>query len=240
MIETVFQPVVRQGLADDIAQRIKQLIQSRGYQRGERLPSIAEMARDFGVGSPTLREALKKLETLGVVAIRHGSGVYVGDNEDSLVISNPIFDQAVSKKLLVDLIEARLPIEMKSAFLAAGNATEENLDEMEQLLDRAGDNLHDAVLLNETNMAFHRQIAVASGNTVLRQILEVLSSLFQHEQRIILGIEGSRGDDHAEHVGIYEALRVRNEMLATERMQRHLERVRVMLHAWDPEVNPVT
>lgn len=238
--DSTFQPLVRQTLADDLAQRINQLIQEREYQAGDRLPSIAGMAREFGVGAPTLREALKKLETVGVVDIRHGSGVYVGHNDDSMVISNPIFDGAVSKKLLVDLIEARIPIEMKSAALAAVHATDEHLTEMEQLLKRAGESLDDAGLLNQVNLAFHRQIALASGNTVLRQLLEVLSSLFQQEQRLILDIHGSRRNDHAEHVGIFEALRQKDEKLATDRMRSHLGGVRDVLQRWDPNATPVS
>ena len=73
-----FMPVLRQSLADDVAQRITQLIQSGNYGPGARLPAISRMATQFAVGAPTLREALKKLETVGVVDIRHGSGVYVG------------------------------------------------------------------------------------------------------------------------------------------------------------------
>lgn len=236
----VIQPVLRQSLADDLAQRIKQLIQRRAYQTGDRLPAIAEMARDFGVGSPTVREALKKLETLGVVDIRHGSGVYVGRNPDTLVISNPIFDGVVSKKLLVDLIEARIPIEMKSASLAAVHATPEHLAEMRKLLAQAGANMDDAAVLNSTNIAFHRAIAFASGNTVLAQLLEVVSSLFQREQRLILEIQDWRRPDHAEHVGILDALESGDAALATERMRAHLEGVRTALLRWDPSASPVS
>src|SRR3954470_8009304 len=98
-----FEPVYRQSLADDIAQRITRLIQSGGYKPGERLPTISRMAQDFDVGAPTLREALKKLETVGVVTIRNGSGVYVGRSPDSLLITNPVLDQTPTKQLLIDL-----------------------------------------------------------------------------------------------------------------------------------------
>lgn len=233
-----FEPVYRQSLSDDIAQRITQLIQAGGYEPGSRLPTISRMARDFGVGAPTLREALKKLETVGVVSIRHGSGVYVGRAPASMLMSNPIFEVAPSRKLLVDLIEARLPVETTTASLAARNATDAQLDEMKQLLDRAADNLGDPVVLTEINLAFHRQIALASGNVVLHQILDVLSSLFRREQRMILDIHGKREDDYAEHREIYEALRARDVALATERMQRHLERVREVLMQYDAPLLP--
>ncbi|MBV9772468.1 MAG: FadR family transcriptional regulator [Gemmatimonadetes bacterium] len=235
----VFAPVLRQSLTDDLAQRIRQLIETSGYGAGDRLPTIAEMARRFGVGHPTLREALKKLETLGVLDIRHGSGVYVGKNHNTLLVSNPVFVGSVSRKLLVDLIEARIPIELKSVSLAAEHATGEHLGEMRSLLAHAEENLEDDDVLSATNMAFHRQIALASGNTVLAQLLEVLSSLFQQEQRLILDIFGSRRKDHFEHVGILQALEDRDPALAVTRMRSHLEGVREVLLKWDPNATPV-
>lgn len=234
------QPVVRQNLSDDIAQRLTQLIQTGEFGPGDRLPAISNMARQFGVGAPTLREALKRLETVGVVDIRHGSGVYVGRSTDALVITNPVSGAAPSKKLLVDLIEARIPIEMRTVALAARHATRANLDEMARLLDLAGRSLDDAALLNRTNLSFHRAIALASGNVVMHQLLDVLSSLFRQEQRMILDIHGRRQDDHREHVEIFEALRARDESLAVARMQRHLERVSETLSRWNPKKTPVT
>jgi len=243
-IEHSYAPVARQTLADDLAQRISRLIQGGTFQPGDRLPAIQAMARQFGVGSPTLREALRKLETVGVVAIRHGSGVYVSRAPDSLVITNPILhfaqDGGVSKKLLVDLIEARIPIELTSATLAATNATDEHLAEMRRLLAHASDAIDDAVVLNQTNLGFHEQIARASGNVVLRQLLEVLSNLFREEQRLIIDIHGSRQHDHGEHLSILDALERRDPALAAERMRTHLEGVRDVLLRWDPTRTPVT
>lgn len=229
-----FEPVPRQNLADGLAQRIKLLIQEEGYDPGDRLPAINEMARRFGVGHPTLREALQKLQTVGTVDVRHGSGVYVGKNQDSLVFTNPVYTGTVSKKLLVDLMDARIPVELKTVALAARNAEEEHLEEMRRLLAHARENLSNAEVLTPTNLGFHQQIAIASGNTVLRQILTVLSDLFQEEQRAILDIYGFWQQDYAEHVGILQALETHDEPLAVERMRAHLEGVRDVLVRWDP------
>ena len=229
----------RQRLADGLAQRITQLIQGGTYRAGDRLPAIATMARQFGVGSPVLREALQKLETIGVVDIRHGSGVYVTRTPDALVISNPILrfaqpDGRVTRKLLVDLIEARTPIEVTTATLAATHAAPEALEALRATLARAGAALEDAAALNAANLDFHAQIAAASGNVVLRQLLEVLAGLFREEQRLILDIHGSRRRDHAEHLGILEALERRDPALAAARMRAHLDGVRDVLTRWNP------
>lgn len=235
----LIQPVTRQGLADDLAQKIQQLIRKRAYAAGERLPSIAVMAANFQVGAPTVREALKTLEAVGVVNIRHGSGVYVGRVDNSLVITNPVFEGAVSKKLLLDLIEARIPIETTTVSLACVHGLPEHFAEMERLLTRAGENLHDGTVLNETNLAFHQQIAIASGNSVLQQLLGVLTKLFSREQRLILDIQNTRAQDHAEHLAIVAALKQRQSQLAVSRMRAHLENVQQVLKRWDPADTPV-
>lgn len=239
-MDAEFGPIAKSTLADEVAQRVAQLIRSGDYEPGDRLPTINEMARRFGVGHPTLREALKKLEALGSVKIKHGSGVYVENNQDVLLMSNPIFSGDVSKKMMLDLIEARIPIELKSVVQAARNATDEHIQRMEELLEEAGRHIDDDAMLTQTNMAFHREVAVASGNVVMAQLLEVLSNLFEREQRLILDIYGSREKDHSEHLGILEALRAQDESLAKERMKKHLEGVRAMVQQWDPDQTPLS
>jgi GntR family transcriptional repressor for pyruvate dehydrogenase complex len=89
-------------------------------------------------------------------------------------------------------------------------------------------------------MGFHRQIAIASGNTVLLQLLDVLRDLFTEEQRLILGIFGSRERDHREHLAILDALESRDEALGVDRMQKHLQGVADSIHRWDPDNHPVS
>ena len=234
----LIQPVARQGLADDLAQKIRQLIRKHAYAAGARLPSIAVMATNFKVGAPTVREALKTLEAVGVVEIRHGSGVYVGRIDESIVIANPVYDGAVSKKLLLDLIEARIPIETTTAALASTHATAAHFAEMDRLLRHASEYLHDDAVLNETNLAFHHQIAIASGNSVLQQLLDVLTRLFSREQRLILNIQNTREADHEEHLAIVAALKQHQTQLAVARMREHLQNVQKMLQQWDSSITP--
>ena len=234
-----FAPLAKRSLSDSLVRRIKGLIQTGEYKQGDRLPSIMEMARRFGVGHPTIREALKILETMGIVEVRHGSGVFVARSDEVLVLASPDFSGTVTKKLLVDLIGTRMPLEMQSVADAVRNATSQHIREMHRLLTVAGNNLVNDDVLSEANMAFHREIAVASGNTVLAQLLDVLQELFTAEQRLILGIFGSRERDHREHIGILEALEQRNEALCVERMRLHLEGVRTAILRWDIEHHPV-
>lgn len=219
-----FAPVAKQGMADRLARRIKAMIRDGEYRPGDRLPAIMEMARRFGVGHPTIREALKKLETMGFVVIRHGSGVYVTRSEDVLLVRSPDFTGAVTSKLLLDLLNARSLLELQCVRDAVHNATPEHLAEMHRLLTEAGEHLHDADAQHCSNLGFHRQIAVASGNAVLAQLIDVLVELFSDEQRLILGV-CSRERDHEEHLGILEAIEKKDEALGVERMRAHFEGV---------------
>lgn len=71
------------------------------------------------------------------------------------------------------------------------------------------------------------------------QLLNVLHDLFTDEQRLILGIFGSREADHRDHLGILEAIEQRDESLAVERMRAHLESVQAAILRWEPEDHPV-
>lgn len=235
----VIRPVSKETLSDRLARQIRTLIQQGDYRQGDRLPTILEMARQFGVGHPTIREALKKLETMRVVEIRHGAGVYVTRSDDVLVMAASDYAGTVTKKLLLDLIKTRMLLEGESVADAVTNATPEHLREMKRLLATASQNLGNDDVLSVVNVAFHRQIAQASGNMVLAQLLDVLHDLFIDEQRLILGIHGSRERDHEEHLAILHALEKRDAKLAGERMRTHLQGVQDAIVRWDPEDHPV-
>jgi GntR family transcriptional repressor for pyruvate dehydrogenase complex len=228
-------PVARQSLSDELAQRVRRMIHARRFRPGDRLPSIRTMAREFGVAHPTLREALRKLETLGVVEIRHGSGVYAGVDENPLLITNPIFSGGISRGLLLDLVEARISIEATTAGLAAREPTGAHLPRMRELLEGAGERLDDAGAVSDANRAFHREIALASGNGVLLQLLDVLGSVVREEQRLVNETREARARWHAEHLGILEALERRDPDAAVRRMQAHLEGVRDALQHLGPQ-----
>ena len=234
-----FEPVVKQSLPDRLARQIRGTIQSGHYRRGDRLPPIVEMARRFEVGQPSIREALKKLEAMGVVQIRHGAGVFVTRSEEVLVLASPDYAGTVTKKLLLDLIRARIPIESQSVADCVKHATPEQVQKLKRVLADAGQHLGDAERLNAVNMAFHGTIAEASGNSVTAQMLAVLHDLFTAEQRLILDIFGSREADHAGHLEILDAIERRDEALAVERMRAHLESVHAAILRWNPEDHPV-
>lgn len=219
-----YEPMPRERLPDRLARRIQLLIQGGARGAGDRLPAIGEMARRFGVGHQSVREALKKLETMGVVDIKHGSGVYVRAAGDARPMAHAASADDTSCKTLLELTRARLPLETQAALEAARNATAQQVREMRRVLALAAADTDDA-MLNQHVIAFHQLVANASGNAVLTQLLDVLHERFGEQQRALIGITGSRAHDHEQHVSILEAIERHDESLACRRMEQHLQEV---------------
>jgi GntR family transcriptional repressor for pyruvate dehydrogenase complex len=225
-----FAGVARDSLADTLARRIRGMIQSGDYSEGDRLPAILEMARRFGVGPPTVREALKKLETLGVVDVRHGSGVYVASRRELLVLARPQIGGAVDDGMLLDLVDARIALEVQAVEMAAERASDEAIAAMRHLLGTADGTADDHRAL-ATDAAFHRQLAAASGNTIVEQMLDALHDLFAGEGRVVRWEPLVRDADARAHAAILGAVERRDPVLAAERMREHLQGVRAAIVA---------
>ena len=218
--------VRREALADVLARRIRTFISAETFADGDRLPPILVMARQFSVGAATVREAVRKLEALGVVEVRHGSGVYVGAGRERLVLASPGLGVTTSSRLLADLIEARIPLEVHAAVGATANATSEQIDAMRWLVATASTGPVDDRAATDADRMFHRQIAVASGNTILVQMLDALRDLFSDQERDVRWEPLVRDRDPRAHAAILDAVAERDSSLATEHMVAHLESVR--------------
>jgi GntR family transcriptional repressor for pyruvate dehydrogenase complex len=115
-------------------------VRSQSLAVGDRLPSVRALATSFGVAPPTIREALRRLQALGVIAIRHGSGAYVRDPHPRVVLANPELGRLDGRTIL-DLLDARLLIEPRLAELAAVDRTADDLAFLKDTLARAGESL---------------------------------------------------------------------------------------------------
>jgi GntR family transcriptional repressor for pyruvate dehydrogenase complex len=232
-MDHVITPLPKQTLADNLASELKKYIIKNRFYPGKKLPATSVLAKNFGVGMPTLREALKKLETIGAIEVKHGSGIFVGENLNSIIFVNPIVsDELPTKKQLLDLIEARMSIELSTAELAAQNASLKDIRKMENLLKEAKLHLDNDIILTQKNMAFHLAIAAASGNIVYMHLVEVISKLFSIEQRLIIEIFKYRDKDYIQHMEIFEAIKNHNKDLTVTLMRAHLDIVRESILRW--------
>jgi DNA-binding FadR family transcriptional regulator len=115
-----------------IADSVADAIESGQYKLGDRLPTERELAEQFGVSRPTLREAMIALEMLGMIEARHGLGIYVTGN-----VRPPAPSAEIDFEIgAFELIEARRLFEGEAAALAATSISDEQIGELEGLLER--------------------------------------------------------------------------------------------------------
>jgi GntR family transcriptional repressor for pyruvate dehydrogenase complex len=187
-------------LADAIAAEIE----AGKHRLGERLPTERELADQFGVSRPTLREALIALEMLGMIETRHGTGIYV--TRTSLPHAAQAFDFEIGA---FELIEARRLFEGEAAALAATSIEPAEIEELERLLVAMED--ADELRGETADREFHLVIARATGNGAIIATVENLWELRNRSAlaRNILGRARGAGLQPriVEHRRVLEALK---------------------------------
>jgi GntR family transcriptional regulator, transcriptional repressor for pyruvate dehydrogenase complex len=216
-------------VADYVTEHVLSLIEREGLASGDRLPSVQALASALSVAAPTVRESLRRLQALGVVELRHGSGIYVRDPQRRVLVANP-YPGRLETQTILDLLDARQLIEPHLAGLAATCATDDDLAELGRALERAGDLLEGQdELLSGQNTGFHRGVARLSGSAVLAQAIDSILEVYSAEQMVILRLYDDRRRDHEQHLEIFAALTARDAQRASQLMRKHIEGIQSVL-----------
>jgi DNA-binding FadR family transcriptional regulator len=159
--------VKRNGLADQVVDRVRDLIRTGTYHEGDRLPAEPELCELFGVGRSTLREAMRVLANRGVVTVRHGGGTYVAP--DALRES---FEDRLARARLEHLYEARLALEVPLSELAALRHNEQDIVKMRACLKKRARaaSAGDVAGYSDADFAFHLAIAKAARSPALMDV----------------------------------------------------------------------
>lgn len=223
-----FQPVDTQRLYQQVADQISELIRAREFPVGHRLLPERDLAKALGVSRPVVREAMIALEIAGLVEVRTGSGTYVKARANSATRSQPIVLGDVGPSPF-DIISARILIEGEVAFVAAKQATPEDLQEIASIHEQMRRQMEEGSSVDESDRLFHERIARATHNTVLpslvgglwtNQFAPVFSVLSKRT-----GLSENRVATLAAHTRITDALLARDPVAARDAMHGHLEQV---------------
>lgn len=209
-------------LYQDLARTLLQELTAGLYPVGSRMPAERDLAARFNVSRPTVREAIIALEVQGLVEVRVGSGAHV--------LRIPGAEDAPGFNISAfELTEARLLFEGEAAALAATQATEEDLDEIERLVQEIADENQNPNGTEQADRAFHLAIARATRNAAIYNTIEQLWDLRATSPEAALLHEKAR---HAnvkpvveEHSAVLAALRDRDPVAARAAMRGHLSAV---------------
>jgi GntR family transcriptional regulator, transcriptional repressor for pyruvate dehydrogenase complex len=217
-----WKPIQKASFFQAVVYRFEELLRTGVLKPGEKLASEAELARAFQVSRPTLREALKALNLIGLLVSRTGDGTYVTEDSRNLFKTALYFSTFLSAVDFLGLIEARIAIEPFLAEMAAQRATKAELDRMKECLRKMEAAVGQMQKYLESEIAFHDEIATAARSAVLHGIMVSLRDLLLEGRTKITADQTGKGNFEL-HVRIYDAIRRRQPKLAHRRMLEHLE-----------------
>ncbi|HVB96428.1 MAG TPA: FadR/GntR family transcriptional regulator [Chloroflexota bacterium] len=181
-MDTALSPLRGELLYEAIQERIKRHIIEARLTPGDPLPTEAELARLLGVGRNSLREAVKALQTLGIVEIRHGHGMFVGN------LSLDHLTEGLAMRILVEfnrdlhtvreMLELRDLLETAMVCRLAGHLTPEQQIELEACVADMEDRAARGETIAAADRSFHDALYRPLNNALILQLLNVFWDVF--------------------------------------------------------------
>lgn len=216
--------------------RLKELIASGRYQPGDRLPTEHELAKMFGVGRSSIREAIKVFQHLGVVDSRAAKGTFLRDRAN---ISSEAITWAMllGNDDLLDVLELREAIESVCFDRLSETVATESaeavpwLERLDAQVAVMNDAARDGVIqdLVEADYRFHGHIVEAGGNKLFRALYANLHAFMSEEIRASYTAMENLIDVARDHHEIVNALRAGPPEQSRRRHREHFARTRGLL-----------
>lgn len=206
---------------NDVICKIRDLINAKNLERGDKLPSERIMSEKFDVKRNHIREAIRKLEFYGVLKSMSQSGTFLaigltgfnGIVEEIVSLDTPSFDE---------LVETRISLELQTVSLAAKRRTEADLTRMKEALDAFKVKIIDGKDYLEEDLLFHLAIAKASKNTTLITLMLLITPpiLSNYKRDEVCEGDGINSEIN-KHEDIYFAIASKDPELAVKKMNDH-------------------
>ncbi|MDN3641786.1 FadR/GntR family transcriptional regulator [Lutimonas halocynthiae] len=207
-----------------IIYKIKELINYKNLEPGDKLPSERMMSEKFGVTRSNIREAIQKLEFYGLLKSIPQSGTFVANI--GVIAMNGMIDDILQLKEadFKSLVETRILLELKTVRLAALRRSEDELKQIKLALKAFADKVlkgEDAV---QEDLLFHLAIANASGNSTLNTfMLKITPEIITNFERYHVCDEDQAQKGIREHQNIFEAIEKQDPKMAKETMKKHFK-----------------
>jgi len=223
-----FTTIKRESTLEVIVQQIKDQIKKGILKPGEKLPSERKLADLLGVSRASVREAIQALAFSGYLEVIQGKGTYVlemATKYDEIVN----FFSEFSNYSLDYLMEARIMLEGEFARLAALNANQEEIDEIERVFNEIV-NSKDLNTFFVKDLELHLTIAEATHNPIMNGLMKIIGEMLYKETRKIIEISRDTRENTIETtMDLVQAIKKRNAEQAKELMSEHIRNIRVSL-----------
>jgi DNA-binding FadR family transcriptional regulator len=222
-------------LSDQVTRELARRIANGEFGEDVPLPTEFEICQEFGVSKTTAREVIRSLAERGFVDVRQGRRMQLRrasewNQLDPLMIEL-IDDPDVARRYLADVHYVRTLIEPEVAARAALQADEDQIARAQAAVEAMASLTDDPDAFLEADVAFHRELAAATGSVILSFVLDSLGELQRLSRRVTNRLLKRLPEATREHRRILEAVVAREPEQAREAMQAHLLTVE---HVWVP------
>lgn len=173
------EPVGNQLLVNVVLNRIKDALLNEELKPGDYLSSESEIAATLNVGKTSVREALKMLQSLGVIDIQRGKKTRIRKHISYNVIDPIIFQLLLEEKKVLDILELRSVFEPSYTLLAMKKATSEDIKNIESCIISFERKINKGCQTAEDDLAFHLAILRSTHNPLVIKVGEVILQLFR-------------------------------------------------------------
>ncbi|HMN31150.1 MAG TPA: FadR/GntR family transcriptional regulator, partial [Caldilineaceae bacterium] len=198
-------------------------------QPGQRIPGEHELSKQFSASRGSIREALGKLEAIGLVEIKNGSGAYVARwSLDNLNLTENLSWLVERRDMVLKILQGREEMQGLGARLCAERISEQELAalvETWEQMDLAKES-GDLEAVTEADTRFHYLIGEYAGNEVLNDLIARIEEAYRSSSRALMDLGGRAQTSVVEHGAIIEAIEAHHGQLAEERMLHHIASVR--------------
>jgi GntR family transcriptional repressor for pyruvate dehydrogenase complex len=210
---------------EEVFSQIHELIREGRFKAGDQLPSERELAETFKVSRTSVREALRALESQGLVVSRTGAGNFVADLPvESLVapLARLLIDE---KTALADVFEMRKLIEPQIAALAAERATRSDIALLKKIVAKQSAAVKRGETGVEADAELHLTIGRATQNQALQKLISGLMELLSRSREESLQTAARRNSSIGAHRRIIAAIERHDRSKARSEMLHHIEQV---------------
>jgi GntR family transcriptional regulator, transcriptional repressor for pyruvate dehydrogenase complex len=229
-----YEPIERQKVYELIADQLLRRISERRLNPGDPLPTERELTQAFRAGRSSVREALRMLESKGVIENR-GNGTFIVAGYANPLNSSVQLLLSLDQATMLDVYELRRILECEAAGLAAERHTAAHL----ALMDAAIEEMAAALESDDSNrgsryidadLRFHLAIAEATRNGVVLHTMDALRGVIRRALMSIFLVPDSPERSFEQHRTIRSAIATRDATAAREAMRAHLVRVESDVH----------
>lgn len=219
-----YAPIERRKTYELVADRLIERIRAQALRPGDAIPPERELVQSYGVGRSSVREALRMLESRGLIEGRGNGAFAVAELSNPLNASLDLLLSADAADY-AELFEVRRIVEGAAASLAASRRTRKHLTAMAASVDAMEAGLGSEQQFIEHDLRFHLVVAEATRNRVVVHLMEAIRALLQRSLSSSYHIPGSPERAVEMHRLILEAISERRPEDARQRMQEHVARV---------------